>query len=139
MKSQVPVCYRSIIRWQACQLFRNIWVRWTMLCISIFLPENYKPENQFQVCVYIYFWVNGEDKKFKHNEIIVPMLTAYIFPRGSENILQSKPLLSNIKECFWSIPSDEKFSMLILKNPINHPWGKLVVHDLMPMPKKPML
>jgi hypothetical protein len=29
--------------------------------------------------------------------------------------------------------------MLILKNPINHPGSKLIIHDLMPMPKKPIL
>jgi hypothetical protein len=38
-----------------------------------------------------------------------------------------------------TLPSDEKFTMLILKNPINHPGSKLIIHDLMPMPKKPIL
>lgn len=37
------------------------------------------------------------------------------------------------------LPANEKFSMLIMENPINHPRSKLIVHDLMPMPKKPTL
>ena len=37
------------------------------------------------------------------------------------------------------LPPNEKLSILVLKNPINYPGCKLVIHDLVSMPKKPKL
>lgn len=46
--------------------------------------------------------------------------------------LQKKKSIENLQ-----LPFNEKLFMRILENPIDHPSRKLIIHDLMSMPKKP--
>lgn len=47
--------------------------------------------------------------------------------------------MNRITDMIIQLPAYEKFSILVMKNPINHPRGKLIIQHLMSMPKKPVI